>query len=668
MKIRMKILVVVLAILLLAGGTNALSNSGGGTWQYYRDITISNSGSALTNYQVLVNFTSSNFPTSANVSGADIRFTDFGGNELSYWIESWDYTDRSAQIWVKMPSIQAGATATIRMYYENPSASSSNNGDNTFFFFDDFPGTSINWSKWNLSSTKPCSMPHDPDGLETLEIDANGNLHISEAGSYWCALRSENITFPEKWAYSVKLKVDADANFQAFGVDWTSTSFFPYDTTGTPYDRTITYDTSYEIKSANVDATNWGEYIIIRNNTGVYFYDKGSLENIHTSQVPSSGGNRTLHFTVAGGRHMYVEFVKVRKYISPEPSVSVGTEITSTNLIDVIDNGNFDADLSAWTFEDGSNTAPACTASPAYGGAIWDTGLVRLQAHSAYGNAYLHQNVSKIKPTYFKFDYNTVGGCGGTIVYLMDGNEIVFSYQVHRDTSLSTGFQQASFLGQINKYCSTLGCVEPIGTIEIYFNESSVDIYQNNILRANFSPHSSIYNVDSVKLLSANSCCDGRNDNYGYFDNISLYGVSTIYGEISPDSIGYSAFVATGQNTYVQSSYGTFGLLLKGQTKTLENSVVLNNTGDISAKVEARFNDNISGVFGLISGANLLNATNFALGQSGSLVPLDNNGADVQVGVVPSGVTALDARLGVPGEQVAGDYSGTVVLTFSNDV
>ncbi|VVB84820.1 Uncharacterised protein [uncultured archaeon] len=133
-------------------------------------------------------------------------------------------------------------------------------------------------------------------------------------------------------------------------------------------------------------------------------------------------------------------------------------------------------------------------------------------------------------------------------------------------------------------------------------------------------------------------------------------------------NIGYSALVATGQNTYIQSSNGSFGLLLKGQTKTINNSVILNNTGDLSAKVEARFNDSIGGVYGLISGANVLNATNFALGFPSALVSLDNNGSDVQVAVAPPGVTALNARLGVPNEQVAGDYGGTVILTFSNSV
>ncbi len=100
----MKILlfsIVTMLVLLLVGGAGALSNDGGESWQYFKDITISNSGSALSEYQVLVNLTGSSFPTNAQASGADIRFTDASENELSYWIESWDYAGRSTKIWVK---------------------------------------------------------------------------------------------------------------------------------------------------------------------------------------------------------------------------------------------------------------------------------------------------------------------------------------------------------------------------------------------------------------------------------------------------------------------------------------------------------------------------------------------------------------------------------------
>lgn len=36
--------------------------------------------------------------------------------------------------------------------------------------------------------------------------------------------------------------------------------------------------------------------------------------------------------------------------------------------------------------------------------------------------------------------------------------------------------------------------------------------------------------------------------------------------------------------------------------------------------------------------------------------------------VAPPGMTALDARLGVPSDAVARDYRETVVLTFSNNI
>ena len=142
---------------------------------------------------------------------------DRGKNGEHYWIENWDFTNRSGQVWVNVTNIPAGVS-TMRMWYGNPSASSSSNGDNAFIFFDDFPGTSINTGKWDVAASgfETCSGSYN-DGLDIKEIDANGNLHIYDSGSYWCGLRSLNITFPENWKYSVKLKVDADIDFQVFG-------------------------------------------------------------------------------------------------------------------------------------------------------------------------------------------------------------------------------------------------------------------------------------------------------------------------------------------------------------------------------------------------------------------------------------------------------------------
>jgi len=132
-----------------------LSNSGGASWQYYRDISVTeNSGSALSAYQVLVQLSGSNYPTNAKSDGSDLRFTDANGNELSYWIESWDYAGKNAKIWVKVSSIPASAVATIRMYYGNLNASSSSNGTSTFMLFDDFETIVSNLKYWTNIKSK----------------------------------------------------------------------------------------------------------------------------------------------------------------------------------------------------------------------------------------------------------------------------------------------------------------------------------------------------------------------------------------------------------------------------------------------------------------------------------------------------------------------------------
>jgi hypothetical protein len=134
----------------------------------------------------------------------------------------------------------------------------------------------------------------------------------------------------------------------------------------------------------------------------------------------------------------------------------------------------------------------------------------------------------------------------------------------------------------------------------------------------------------------------------------------------STASLTYSATVTSNQNTVLQASNSFFGQISRGTSKTINDSVILNNIGVASAKVEARFIDNIGGVFGLINGASVLNATNFALGPTDILEPLSNDGINVQIATIPPGTTSLNARLSVPSDQLLGDYIGTVILTFSD--
>ncbi len=193
------IMVTVLALIILAGTGAAvsLSNSGGGTWKYQREINIKeNSGTALTDYQVLIELKGADFPVEAKSDGADIRFTDSNGNELNYWIESWNYAGKSAKVWVKFPSIPAGSTAVVRIFYGNPSANSASSGYKVFEFFDEFEENSLNLNKW------------DSKGAASV---SGGKLQLDAAGE---SIRSKNM-----FNRNVALRMNAYFNL-ADATDW----------------------------------------------------------------------------------------------------------------------------------------------------------------------------------------------------------------------------------------------------------------------------------------------------------------------------------------------------------------------------------------------------------------------------------------------------------------
>lgn len=61
------------------------------------------------------------------------------------------YEGRS-RVWVKIPYITAG-TSTLYAYFGNTSKASISSGDRTFEFFDEFPGNTVDTTKWNANSS-----------------------------------------------------------------------------------------------------------------------------------------------------------------------------------------------------------------------------------------------------------------------------------------------------------------------------------------------------------------------------------------------------------------------------------------------------------------------------------------------------------------------------------
>lgn len=313
--LRIAVETIVLGTILLAGGTGALSNSGGGSWQYYSDITITNTGITLSDYQVLVDLTSVNFPTHVNSSGADLRFVDVSGNELSYWIESWDHANRLAKIWVKVSSVPAGNT-NIRMYYGNPNAISASNGEATYELFDDFSGTDLDMSKWQ-GSTNYASVsggilaftpPPYPDDnrIESVMAFSQGkalrirnNIPYGPSGTTWTNFGLSNqgqnpyyalLGYTDHNAANLFTVINPIEN--SVSTNWITDSY-----------------TVKEIMWAD-DAAKWYENDAQKLNSPFI----GTIPNVALRAIVTRGAGQTK----------YTDWIFIRKYVSPEPTVIVG--------------------------------------------------------------------------------------------------------------------------------------------------------------------------------------------------------------------------------------------------------------------------------------------------------------------------------------------------------
>src|SRR3989339_153790 len=121
-------------------------------WLYRQNISISNSGSTLTNYQIPVIVNTQTLISAGKLQSScqDLRFASSSGTALPYWVEI-GCNSTSTTVWVKVSSVASGSS-TIYMYYGSSGAAAGSSGTNTFTFFDTFD--SFNTSTWTTTGTQ----------------------------------------------------------------------------------------------------------------------------------------------------------------------------------------------------------------------------------------------------------------------------------------------------------------------------------------------------------------------------------------------------------------------------------------------------------------------------------------------------------------------------------
>ncbi len=277
-----------------------------------QNVYIYNSTSTIiTDYQVKVDFNSSTFDfTNASSTGADIYFTDESEVVLNHWIKNFSSTGTST-IWVKVPSLAANSTTTIRMHYgDNTVTTTYSNASSTFLFYNNFDSGSI--ADWTGGEANI-----DIDG-ETATQSTSTNKYVSPFYSAQLSAHASCYDPPFNGAVSTLQKIIA-LDSGAYAVDfsiWREITVFPYSSTAVVRNA---------IKINNVDF-GWDSSSC--SGTGCT-YNSGWLDQ----SVNFTTGTPITSLTLIGSAddcttgNAFYDDVRIRKYVSTEPVASLEVAI-----------------------------------------------------------------------------------------------------------------------------------------------------------------------------------------------------------------------------------------------------------------------------------------------------------------------------------------------------
>ena len=287
-------------------------------WNYRRAINITNSGSVLTDYQVLVTLNTSNFNYSkANDDGSDLRFTNYANSTAyRYWLETWN-TAGESKIWVNVSSVPDG-DSKMYMWYNNTAASSESNGSATFEFFDDFEGSSVDTNKW--------------DGVNNAVIvngalDDNGDTIKAKESENWVNVsvewKDKEVSYTATWPWMVTFFCmnSSDETIDHYRWVWSPKENWHY---LRRYDNGSHTDLLSESgQPYNTGAWYHFKYIRMDDGTLKFYSDiSGTLSLKYEGDQPNY---ITGYFKFYG--HTTIEQrrddIRVRKYADPEPMTSV---------------------------------------------------------------------------------------------------------------------------------------------------------------------------------------------------------------------------------------------------------------------------------------------------------------------------------------------------------
>ncbi|RLG28963.1 hypothetical protein DRO03_08445, partial [Methanosarcinales archaeon] len=307
-------------------------------WDCRQLINISNTAGELSYYPVRIDLNSSNDGANWNWTnnGNDTRFTYYNyttenETEIPFWIESWNSTAETSTIWVNVTSLANNANTTIYLYYGNTSASSASNGTNTFEFFDDFPGSSIDTTKWPYTVGGP-TVSGGELRLDYIEYPGD-KIHspIEFNKPYAVRARSKSSDYDSAFLETYD---SYDDEYEGLQIDCSDSDVSKKCDTCI---RTFSNEEGYPRRFYHNTGFNWSDYAIyeiIRPTPDyAYYYQNNTLLRNETySYCFEEKGYVGFHVWGTIKHVLTVDWIFVRNYTLPEPVVSIGSEEISVPL------------------------------------------------------------------------------------------------------------------------------------------------------------------------------------------------------------------------------------------------------------------------------------------------------------------------------------------------
>ncbi|MEM4396912.1 MAG: DUF2341 domain-containing protein, partial [Candidatus Woesearchaeota archaeon] len=298
---------------------------------YYRNISISNSVSAVSNYTIRVVIDTQSLISQNKMKSdcSDVRFTDSDGiTPISYWLEPNTCNTTNTVFWVKIPDLPLG-NKIIYMFYYSPSLITASNLYKAFEIGYAEPYSWFADSSWGSGGT------NSGDPYNTAAADVRDQvIYLRSSFQNYEPILIEQIAFRRYQAPGIAI-----ANFRLRYQFTTSTSFptasftsggwilFYGPVTHTPVAEWNYYSGKPFLWIYNnfmLDISK--DDSVTANNGGMY------RKNIGVSNILCYfSGTRTWPFDGTCTRSNFVPTIRfyglVRKKLSTEPSVTVNSEI-----------------------------------------------------------------------------------------------------------------------------------------------------------------------------------------------------------------------------------------------------------------------------------------------------------------------------------------------------